>query len=251
MNEVQAIEYVKHENNQVRTTSRIVADKFGKRHADVVRVVKALSEKVGVCNFAPTPYLDLQGKSQIEYAMDRKAFMLLAMRFTGDEALKVQVAFIDAFEAMAQRLQAIDFTLNEKAKVYPVAAEAFRSLTSVAQVFGLERNQALLYANKATKRETGVDFQNVLQIELKNQDQDRCFTPTELGQRIGISAIKFNRALQDLGLQEKKNEVWNATEIGKTYSVLLDAGKKHSDGTPIQQLKWKEAVLELVQKKAA
>jgi prophage antirepressor-like protein len=143
------------------------------------------------------------------------------------------------------------FSLNEKASVFPAAEPVFRSLAAVAEVFGLEKNQALLYANKATKRETGVDFQNVLQIELKNHDQERCFTPTELGQRVNMSAIKFNRELQTLGLQEKRDDVWCATEIGKTYSVLLDAGKKHSDGTPIQQLKWKEAVLELVQKRAA
>lgn len=250
MNELQATEYVKHENNQVKTTSRIVAEKFGKRHADVIRVVKSLSGR-GVCNFTPTTYEDSQGKSQVEFEMDRKAYMLLAMRFTGDEALKIQVAFIDAFEAMAKRILAAEFTLGEKAQIFPVAAEAFRSLTSVAQVFGLEKNQALLYANKATKRETGVDFQNVLQIELKNKDQERCFTPTDLGHRIGMSAMKFNRMLESAGLQEKRNQIWCATEIGKTYSVLLDAGKKHSDGTPIQQLKWKEDVLELIQKKVA
>lgn len=154
-------------------------------------------------------------------------------------------------EVLPSIRQTGNFSLSDKANIYPVAEPVFRSLAAVAREFGLEGNQALLYANKATKRETGVDFQNVLQIELKNQDQDRCFTPTELGQRIGVSAVKFNRSLADLGLQEKKNDVWCATEHGKTYSVLLDAGKKHSDGTPIQQLKWKEAVLELVQKKAA
>lgn len=143
------------------------------------------------------------------------------------------------------------YSFNEKAKVFPVAEPVFRSLAAVAREFGLEGNQALLYANKATKRETGVDFQNVLQIELKNHEQARFFTPTELGQRIGMSAIRFNKELTARGLQEKRNDVWCATNTGKTYSMLLDAGKKHSDGTPIQQLKWNERVLELLKQKAA
>lgn len=143
------------------------------------------------------------------------------------------------------------FSLGDKAAVYPVAEPVFRALASVAREFGLEGNQALLYANKATRRETGVDFQSVLQIELKNHEQARFFTPTELGKRIAISGIKFNKDLNELGLQEKRNGVWCATAKGKAYSMLLDAGKKHSDGTPIQQLKWSESVLELLNKQVA
>lgn len=136
--------------------------------------------------------------------------------------------------------------LNEKARIYPTAEPVFKALTSVAEMFGLEKNQALLYANKATRRETGVDFQSILQIEMKNPDQERSFTPTELGQRFGLSAVKFNKELERLGFQEKKNNSWCATATGKEHSTLLDAGKKHSDGTPIQQLKWRESVLNFI-----
>ena len=136
--------------------------------------------------------------------------------------------------------------VNEKARIYPTAEPVFKALTSVAEMFGLEKNQALLYANKATRRETGVDFQSILQIEMKNPDQERSFTPTELGQRFGLSAVKFNKELERLGFQEKKNNSWCATATGKEHSTLLDAGKKHSDGTPIQQLKWRESVLNFI-----
>ena len=132
---------------------------------------------------------------------------------------------------------------NGRLKVIPAAEPVFRSLISVAQLFGLEENQVLLYANKATLRETGIDFQNILQIELKSTTQVRQFTPTELGERVGMSAIKFNRQLEALGFQEKRNDVWCSTEKRKPFSVLLDTGKKHSNGTPVQQLKWIESVL--------
>ena len=143
------------------------------------------------------------------------------------------------------------FTLDKKAQVFPAAEPVFKALASIAEIFGLEKNQALLYANKATKRETGVDFQTVLQIELKNDKQERCFTPTELGKQLNLSARKFNELLAEKGLQVKRGDVWCSTELGKSHSVLLDAGKKHSNGTPIQQLKWNESVLNILKTNAA
>lgn len=136
---------------------------------------------------------------------------------------------------------------DSKVKAISGAEQVFASLSKVARAFNLENNQALLFANKATKRVTGVDFQNILQIELKTETQLRYFTPTELGSRLSISAQAFNKRLESAGLQTYQDKKWNATERGREFSVLLDANKKHSDGTPIQQLKWTEKALDFAQ----
>lgn len=122
----------------------------------------------------------------------------------------------------------------------------FKGLVEVAELFGLNKNQALLAANQAILKQTGFDFQATLQIELKTEIQIRYYTPTDLGKRINLSAIKFNKLLRDKGFQIFINETWNPTPMGKSYSVLLDVGKKHSNGTPIQQLKWAETILEVL-----
>ncbi|MDH1792960.1 phage antirepressor KilAC domain-containing protein [Stenotrophomonas sp. GD03819] len=75
-------------------------------------------------------------------------------------------------------------------------------------------------------------------------DGVRFFTPTELGRRLGISAQRFNRLLKDHGLQEKRDGQWCPTEAGKAFSVLLQVHKKQLAGTDVQQLKWKESVLD-------
>lgn len=138
------------------------------------------------------------------------------------------------------------YSSTSKEPQYSNAESVFKSLASVAQTFGLEGNQALLCANKATKTITGIDFQSILQIELKTPSQQRYLTPTEIGKSLGLTAQKINKKLQDLGLQSKKNDVWSATEEGKKYSVLMDTGKKHSNGVPVQQLKWIESVIEMI-----
>ena len=74
-------------------------------------------------------------------------------------------------------------------------------------------------------------------------DGIRCFTPTDLGRRKGLSPQKFNRLLMEHGLQEKRDGQWCPTEAGKAFSVLLQVHKKQLAGTDVQQLKWKESVL--------
>jgi len=75
-------------------------------------------------------------------------------------------------------------------------------------------------------------------------DGIRFFTPTDLGRRMGLSPQKFNRLLVEHGLQEKRDGLWCPTEAGKAFSVLLQVHKKQLAGTDVQQLKWKESVLD-------
>lgn len=74
-------------------------------------------------------------------------------------------------------------------------------------------------------------------------DGVRCFTPTELGRRRGISAQKFNKMLEGRGLQAKRDGQWCMTPAGEAFGVLLQVHKKQLRGTDVQQLKWKESVL--------
>nr|WP_312392955.1 hypothetical protein [Stenotrophomonas geniculata] len=71
----------------------------------------------------------------------------------------------------------------------------------------------------------------------------RCFTPTELGRRHGLSAQKFNKLLEGCGLQAKRDGQWCLTPMGQAFGVLLQVRKKQLRGTDVQQLKWKETVL--------
>ena len=122
----------------------------------------------------------------------------------------------------------------------------FESSIAYAKLFGLEGNQALLAADKATERHTGFSPIKFLQIELKKEVQALNLTPTEIGKQLNppISAVKVNKLLEDKGYQEKLGATWIPTAKGKTYAVFLDMGKKHSDGTPITQLKWLSTLLE-------
>lgn len=241
--------YVEAGDGGPKTNSLKLAVRFGKTHKSVLKALKNIecSEDFNRRNFAPIEYIDDKGRRQPLVEMTRDGFMLLAMGFTGADALRTKEAFIAAFNKMEEELRRKRTPmLHEQLMALTVAGPAFNSLASVAKMFGLDDNQAALAANKAIKREAGIDYQGVLQIEMKTPGQERAFTPTELGARIGLSAQKFNVRLASIGFQEKRNDDWCTTEKGKPHALLIDAGKKHSDGTPIQQLKWKESVLEFL-----
>jgi Rha family phage regulatory protein len=91
--------------------SQIVADKFGHRHQYVVASIRKLmaefAESKGAeslpLNFAETER-EYRGQKFKAFLMDRRAFSLLAMRFSGKRALEWQIKFNDAFYLMERRL---------------------------------------------------------------------------------------------------------------------------------------------------
>jgi len=97
-------------NGQPMTTSLVIADKFGKQHRDVLRAIRKLecSRDFGLRNFAPSSYLNEQGKEQPCFNITRDGFAFLAMGFTGKEAAQWKEKFISAFNAMELALRQQD-----------------------------------------------------------------------------------------------------------------------------------------------
>lgn len=114
-------------NDQVLTNSLLVAEKFGKRHADVIRSIdnilntedELLNAKMRLA-FVSTTYEDSTGKSNPAYIMNQKGFSILVMGWNGIKALKFKNEFYDAFEAMERSLKEI--------KTPQTYAEALRRL---------------------------------------------------------------------------------------------------------------------------
>ena len=117
------------------TTSRSVADYFGKQHKDVLRRIDLLaySSEFTQRNFAPTEYQDAFGKKNTEYQITREGFTFLAMGFTGEKADTFKEAYIAAFNDMESQLakpESIDLTrflvsfdVNGKQQVMTIGSE--------------------------------------------------------------------------------------------------------------------------------
>lgn len=98
-------------NGQPQTDSLKFSEYFHKAHKNVLRtieqVIADVAEEGGSgLTFELTSYKVKQSKPRPMYLMDRKAFAVLAGRFTGKKALLWQIQYHEAFEAMEAQLHA-------------------------------------------------------------------------------------------------------------------------------------------------
>ncbi len=109
---------------KLTTTSLIIAEKFDKRHADVLRAIDSVLTQVsdifGKRNFALTEYVQKNNLgipvSYRMYQITKDGFMFLVMGFTGKLAAQIKEAFIAAFNEMDERLSDLSrpFDIQEK-----------------------------------------------------------------------------------------------------------------------------------------
>ena len=111
------------QNGEPVASSREVAKRFGKNHRDVLRAIEDILE--GVRKIAQTPkditaqncavtqmffkseYTHPQNHQKYPmYLMNRDGFSLLAMGFTGKEAVQWKLKYIEAFNQMEKQLAA-------------------------------------------------------------------------------------------------------------------------------------------------
>ena len=88
-------------------TSKQVADHFGKQHRNVLVDIKNLlpdSGDFGRLNFLLSTYISSQNKELPCYEMTRDGFTLLAMGYTGKDAQRWKIKYIEAFNAMEREL---------------------------------------------------------------------------------------------------------------------------------------------------
>ena len=127
-------------NGQVLASSREVAEKFGKTHGSVLKTICGETRNGkhvnGLCDeilasgnpltkyFIKSTYMN-RGKEYPEYLMTRDGFSLLAMGFTGKEAVEWKLKYIDAFNQMEDRLKnGSQLTEEEKLKLMLFSKDA-------------------------------------------------------------------------------------------------------------------------------
>lgn len=188
-------------DKQAVTSSKQVAETFGKDHGHVLRDIdnlmaefsatKSGNPKLDSQMFAEGTYLN-RGKEYRQIYMNRDGFTLLAMGFTGDKALQFKLQYIKAFNQMEHKV---------KFQVPSTLPEALRLAADQAERISVLKPKA--------------DYTDKM---LSNKGLE---TISMIAKNYGYTTREFNKLLHGLGIQYKQGKTW------LLYAKYQDEGYTH------------------------
>lgn len=199
---------VRVENDQLITDSRNVAAVFGKQHGHILRDIQNIQKDVSNFGemFFESTMPDSYGRQQRVYLMNRDGFTLLAMGFTGKDAMQWKLKYIDAFNRL------------EKAWNSPEAVMA-RALQ-----YANNKLMAVTQQNKELSERVTQQQEHISLLEPKADYYDgvleskNTIDVTTIAKDYGLSAQVMNRILHKLGIIFKSSGTWHM------YQTYVDQG---------------------------
>ena len=207
-------------DKQAVTTSLRVADVFGKRHDNVMQAVGGLLKNQDTQQMFVSGTLtnEQNGQEYPMYYMNRDGFTLLAMGFTGKEALKFKIQYIQAFNAMEATLKRLpvnklDPTQQAELAITREKTKRANALYRIALHTDSKYSQQTLLA-LAAKELTGE-----MTIPVLKQKE---YSAGEVAKKLGISSgQKVGKIANKLGIkaeQPGQNEYGRWTNSKSRYS---------------------------------
>lgn len=213
MNEI----ILKEENGKVLASSREVAEKFGKRHAEVIYAIEGRIDKnnnvknYGILMngnsqlskmFIKSNYKDSMNREKYEYLMDRDGFSLLCMGFTGAKALEWKLKYINAFNQMEEILKSGNqLSEEERLKLQLFSKDASEVAYAHNRLVELATTPLTL---KIEEQQPKVEYHDTV------LNKDGLITTTVIAKDLGFkSAAKLNQIMNLNGIIFKnKSGTW-------------------------------------------
>ena len=206
----------------VETTSLIIADKFRKRHDNVVQKIENIInlDESNRLIFKVVEYVDLKGEERKMYKMDRDSFSMLAMSFTGKKAFRWKLDFIHAFNLMEKELLII--YANQQNPQHQQARlegkEQRKELTDAIQrVVDLAEQQGSRNAGKYYYLFTALIYKKLFNYKAKQEL--RCFLNVEQLKRLELVECYVSNWIND--------SIKNTGDYHKPYNAVKKKLKKY------------------------
>lgn len=180
--------------NDIKMTSLDIAEIVGKLHknvmADIRKEIKSLGEEIGQLIFQPSSYTNSQNKEQPCYTFGKDGAMQLALKYDAKTRFKV-IKRIEELENSQQ-----NFMLPGTYK------EALIQL--VGQV---EENEKLQTKNLVLTQQNSELQPKASYYDMVLQNKS-LLSVSKIAKDYGMSAIKLNKKLHELGIQFKQGDIW-------------------------------------------
>lgn len=207
------------QNQQVVTTSLQIAEDFGKQHKNVLRELENLvAQNPAAKNMFSKGEYENRGKQYPMYFINRDGFTLLAMGFTGKEAVSFKIYYIEAFNKMEAALKPSLPGTYKEALLGLIAAE--------------EEKEQLQLENKILDQRVSEMEPKVTYVDEVLKSKDLMVT-TQIADDYGMTAHAFNKLLHTHGIQYKINGQWllYARHKGQGYTKSHTTTYRKQDGS--------------------
>ena len=201
-------------------SSRDIAKGLGKEHSKVMRSLKQIIDQTpNVANaIIPSKYND-RGRELDEYLLTKDGFTLYMFNIQGYNNFKM--AYIDRFNEMEKELQ------NRNIESYRIADPIERAKKWIEEETIRQEQAKLLEEQKPV-----VDYaENVL-------TSNETLNITQIAQDYGMSAVKFNKVLHELGIQYKSNKQWILYADYKDKGYVESETITLENGKVVTRSKW-------------
>ena len=194
-------------NNTLSMTSREIAALTNKEHKHVKRDIEVMLEQLDLdkSNFGRI-YLDSLNRQQTEYALDRELTEVLVTGYSP----KLRLAVIRRLKELEQQIA--------KPVLPTTYLEALKALISSEEQKQVIQHQLEAAAPKINHYDTVVERFNLM-------------TATQVGQKLGMTANKLNKHLEELGAYNKsvkRGRAFKQWFIDEGYGVMKEANKGYS-----------------------
>lgn len=215
------------ESKQPMITSLDVAEMVGKKHDKVIRDIRKImghldEAKIGVVKyFTESHYKAGNGEERPMFLLTKKGCELYSTRMTGAKGTAFAVAYIERFNDMEEALQ------QPKQPALPTNyKEALQHLLIAVEEKEAVQKELALVAPKAEA------------LDVLTGNTDKLYTITQIATNYGMSGIKMNSLLNQLGVQYYRSGNWKlyAKYEGKGYTVTPTG--QANNGHTYKSMKW-------------
>lgn len=203
-------------SNDITMTSLDIAEIVGKEHKNVIRdirnEIKSLGEEIGELIFEPTSYTDKSNRKKPCYTFGKQGAMQLALKYDA----KTRYRVIERIEQLENAT---------KPKLPTTYKEALIQL--VEQV---EENERLHEQNLVLTQQNHELQPKATYYDMVLQNKS-LLSVSKIAKDYGMSAIKMNRLLHELGVQYKQGDIWllyakyQDKGYTQTHTHVIDADK--------------------------
>lgn len=234
------------QGGQAVTNSVKVAHKFEKEHKNVLgairELIKGLAENSAYPLFEESTYINEQnGQTYPMYIMGRDGFTLLAMGFTGKQALKFKMDYINAFnkmeEVIKKSVQLPNFTDPAEAAIAWAKEYKEKKVLAIENKKLEEENIQLAAENQELKHD-----KNYLDLIMRSK---ALLTISQIAQDYGMSGKALNKKLAEMGIQYSINGQWilyaKYKDCGYVSSRSIDITRTDGRQDVVLHTEWTQA----------